>query len=826
MLNIFKNIEDRKEIVILAILVMLAFSIFANAISHSFVWDDSNVVVENSFIRSLKKVPFLFNIEYWKYFNPAQTQGHVDYRPVSMVLNALDYHFWDLDPRGYHLTNILLHVANVILVYYLVCSIMGLAGRDQGKDRSWRGLFTRVAFLTACLYAVHPIHTEAVVWIKNRAELLAGMFMFSSIILFLRHKDAGDRNKVMAVYAGSIVCFVLGILSKETAVMAPFVMVLCAVLFYDMKREYRGVIIKMLPYFLIMSLYAVFKLKVLSLEDVDARKIYLGTYHNALTVVKTLGYYFKLLVFPVNLNVDRMFGIPVSFFESGVVLSFIVLVMTGAVLWMYRRYRLVIFSVMWILITLVPVSNVVFLSGRPVAEQRLYIPSLGYCVLLALGIRWLWDAAGSRVRMRYAVSIVAGALAVGYSLITVNRNLDWKDPISLWSRTIAGSPDGYRAHYNLGCEYFVNGDIEKALDSLNRSIDINPLYWKAYFNTGAVYQMMGDNTMAIRNYKKAIVLKGSDPEPYINLGIIYRHYGQPELAVEYFREAINRDIHAVKAYTNLGNFYFETKEYDMAFQVYNMGLKNNPDNVDILYNMANSYKEMGEKHTAIAYYRRVISLDKRYSGAYNNLALILDDREEAVKLCQKAIKIHPQSSKTYNNMGNLYLMQGQRDKAIEHFNAALKLDPESPEILNNMGRALGNDMSAAEYYHRAIDLKPDFYIACVNLANLYYNNGRSEEAVVILKKAIQIDPEEPAAYNSLGNVYLVEGNNREGIRFFKKAVKADPKYAIGYSNLAVAYFQEKDFDLAVTYCRKAIDLGHTVNPDFFKHLLPHMENRK
>ena len=179
------NLSDskKKHTISLLVLIILGFVVFSNTFRNPFMWDDEELIVENKYIQSPGSIPFLFSLQYWKYYAPEEKGW---YRPVRVITLAIDHFFWKLNPFGYHLTNLLLHIVNIIIIYFFVLKLKTFTKRkNEPRASSFRQHFLEPAFLTAALFAVHPIHTESVTWIKNRSDLLASIFFLLSLSFFL-----------------------------------------------------------------------------------------------------------------------------------------------------------------------------------------------------------------------------------------------------------------------------------------------------------------------------------------------------------------------------------------------------------------------------------------------------------------------------------------------------------------------------------------------------------------------------------------------------------------------------------------------------------------
>ena len=455
---------NMKRYIAFILLILVSIIIFSNTFQNPFMWDDNELIVENRYIKHLKFIPFLFSFTYWKYHHPL-TKGF--YRPITTTSFALDYSLWGTNPFGYHLTNLILHILNVMLIYLT----LSLLGRGKGE-----GMFS-IPFLAALFFAAHPIHTESVSWIKNRSDLLVLLFFLISFMLFIRYTQ---KRKGVLPYLVAIFCFILALSSKAVAFSLPFILV-SYILCFIPRESYKKAIISTIPFFGVMAGYIIYKLIAPSYAAATNVEYSMAISSKIFLVTKTLGYYFKLLILPINLNAERLLAIPESFFEPGVFISFIVLLIISIItIKTFTREKLISFGLLWIFLTLGPVSNIIFLSARPIAEQRLYIPSLGFCLILALVITKLWQSKPTK-----PIAILSSAfILIFYSSATIMRNYDWNDPVAFWSKTLEGSPDSFRAHNNLGKEYYLIGRYEEAITSYNKAIEIYPYYALGYNKLG------------------------------------------------------------------------------------------------------------------------------------------------------------------------------------------------------------------------------------------------------------------------------------------------------------------------------------------------------
>ena len=276
------------------LLLVICLVAFANTLPNDFMWDDPYLIAENPYLRDYTNIPLFFTPYYWDTMHP-YADGQALYRPLRTLTFAIDYHFWGLNPAGYHLTNLLLHMINVTLVFFLV-SVMDR--RLTGARRtpvSVRSALMRLPFLTAVLFAIHPIHTESVTYIKNRSDLLSFLFFVSAVLLFIEYRPPLSLARRLLMTAGSWLCFALALLSKEMALTLPAVLVLFIACFTD--RPDRGrALVRVLPYGLLALLALWFRQTMLSPVDLPGTAVRPDLIPHFLAVIKTVGIYLWLLV--------------------------------------------------------------------------------------------------------------------------------------------------------------------------------------------------------------------------------------------------------------------------------------------------------------------------------------------------------------------------------------------------------------------------------------------------------------------------------------------------------------------------------------------------
>ncbi|MFC2091247.1 tetratricopeptide repeat protein [Elusimicrobiota bacterium] len=502
----------------------------------------------------------------------------------------------------------ILHILNVIMVYFLVHVIMqsGKKSFYGHDDTKWTGYYF-IPFLTALFFAVHPIHTESINFIKNRSDLMALLFLGMSILFFV--KDSVSKNNIY--YVLSLVLSIAAILSKSVVVVLPVILILYIVLFKPVK-EYGFYAAKTIPFALIMAVFLFFRISYRQLNAPVAYGFNITVWGRLLIVFKTLGYYFYILVFPVNLNAMRHLDFRMSITDPGVILSVVVLpVIFYVVIKNIKRSRLSCFGFFWIIFMILPVSNILINRARPIAEQRLYLPSLGFCLLLAVFIHKLWSLNIIYFKKtRIAAVFLSIAIIIFYSGVTINRNPDWKDEVSFWTKTIQRSPGNPKSYNNLGYAYFHKGNYDMAIKYASKASAIKPEYSSPHNLLGMVYERRGDLDRALEEFTAALMIEPDNYTYTNNKGLIHFKLGDHAKALSEFKNAKKLDPDKLLAYKNTAIVYTHQDKFAKAIQEYQMIMKIDNKNVMAYAGLGYVYWMADDKEKAMEQYIAIENIKK------------------------------------------------------------------------------------------------------------------------------------------------------------------------------------------------------------------------
>ena len=562
------------------ILIIIISSVsYTNIIKNEFVWDDPKFVSW----AGAKDFNDIYN-----FFKGEVPEGHGGvYRPLRSIFYVISYKLWKLNPVGYHLQSILIHLISTILIYFIVLNIT--------EKRI-------IGFMSALLFGVHPIHTETITSITGSFDIIGVIFFLISFYLYL--KASSSENQYNIKYVLSIIFALFAFLTYELTLTLPLLIILYEFCFKKIKK--KGIIRKIKAYslyFVIMSFYFFTRYIILK---VPGRANYLANsfYFTMLTMTKAFLKYILLVLFPISPNVNHtisegilslayadfnekailaqsLFDLHILFATAVIAVLFIIAIKS------FNKYPIVSFCIGWFFIGLAPVLNIIP-QGSILSEKYLYISSFGFCLLFSYGIHQIYNITHNKMKYVKVVLILFFIITtIAYSMQTFSRNKDWKNELTLWSKTVEQSPNSALAHNNIGVVYQKQGNIDLAIDVYKQAIALNPNYAEAYNNLGLVYQSQGKTKLAVEAYQKALALN-QNPAFHNNLGIAYQIQGKLELAIEEYKKALSiQDNYA--SHNNLAIAYYNLGKKDIAIEEYKKALKINPNYLEAHKNVYFNY---------------------------------------------------------------------------------------------------------------------------------------------------------------------------------------------------------------------------------------------
>jgi Tfp pilus assembly protein PilF len=589
---------------------LVACLVYANSLGGAFVSDDRPLVLDHPYTKHLRDFPAIFTAGHYA--------GNGGYRPLTTASFALNYQLGTTNPLGYHLVNVLLHALVSMLVYLLCARIF----RSE-----------TAALIAAFIFAVHPIHTEAVAWISGRAELWAAFFALLSWLFYLRSNESTILRR--EDFVASLALFFAALLSKENALVLPL-LIAAGDLF--LAREKRKQVAKFKSYaafVAVIAFYFAFRWTLYQHAIIRAADR-ISYYDNPLasveasarivTALKILGQYFLLLAWPRHLLADYSFNtVPIvrHLADVGVGLTLGLILVLGEIsLVSFLRRGRIWLPIAIAVIAIAPTANLFSPVGTIKAERLLYLPSVGFC--LALGLIWA-DLIGrwkkrEALRISANVILVLGMISLG--LRTLIRNEDWRSEWSLWSATARNAPQNFRAQMMLASESLRAGAIETAIEGNRRALAIEPASEDALLNLGVSLVQAGQIAEATQLFERAVLDHPHSASFRLNLGLTYAARGDILSAEENFRQAIELNPASAIGYLNHGLALSRMEKKEEALENYRRAFELKPDYAEAWNAFGALSLKLGRKDDARQALTRALALRPDYRDAINNLQLL------------------------------------------------------------------------------------------------------------------------------------------------------------------------------------------------------------
>ena len=739
----------RRNLVICLLLIVATVLAYGRVVGYEFTnFDDPDYVTANQVVQDGLTVDGVV----W-----AWTTGHsANWHPLTWLSHMLDCQLFGLNPAGHHLSSILLHAVNALLVFFVLRALTRLV---------WPSAFA------AALFALHPLHVESVAWVAERKDVLSALFGLLALWAYVAYARGGGRGRYLLVLA----LLALGLMAKPMLVTLPCVFLLLD--FWplgrlrrrradgiDPGRALNGVaaeaprcpqrslgflLVEKIPLLGLSAGSSVVTFLVQrsagAMKNPDSFSLALRCANAAVSYVRYIGKMF----WPADLGLiyphPNMPGgepwVAGQIVGAALVLALISAVTLGAV---RRRYLLV--GWLWFLGTLVPVIGLVQVGGQAMADRYTYLPLLGLFIMIAFGAA---DLVERRPSYRVTAIAAAAAVLVACGAGTWFQAHHWRNWRSLYEHALAVAPNAVIVHYNMGTKLQQDGEQELAKFHLRRAISLNPEHVDARNNLGVALVAEGKIDEAIEHYRKALEVIPDHPGTHCNWGIALAGRGQSAEAAQHYLKALAAAPDFVPAHLNYGTLLFAAGKIDEAIDHYAAALRTSPKHPGALTNMGQALRKKGDLDGAIRYFRQVLAGDPLFPNAHLILAGALVDN-------------------------------GQSEQALDHFRQAVELDPDSVEALHQLAMALddlGRNQDAADLYLETLRLKPDFHQAHANLGNLLKRVGRTDTAIVHYRQAVALEPSDPTMHYLLGAALTEVHELDEALAQFQEANRLTPDWA-------------------------------------------------
>jgi tetratricopeptide (TPR) repeat protein len=604
--------ERRRALWISIALIVLNVLVYASVWRHDFVsFDDPQYVTENVHVTGGLT---------WAGVRWALTTGEAgNWHPLTWISHMLDVRLFGVHAGPQHVTNLVLHIVNSLLLFGVLWRMTGALGLS--------------AFVGA-LFAVHPIHVESVAWISERKDVLSTFFWFLGVWAYVDYVREGKWTR----YALVFLFLALGLMSKPMLVTFPFALLLLD--YWPLSRPVSGrLVVEKMPLFALVAASSVVTFLAQSRGGaVSALAALPLTSRVANAVVAYVGYIQKML-WPVQLAVlypySREFGWRLA------LAAVVLITLTALATIESRRYRYVLVGWLWYLGTLVPVIGLVQVGIQSMADRYAYVPSVGLFIIVAWGVTDLLRALPHR---RVTILAAAGSAIVACTFTARTQVQYWRDSLTLWEHAASVSPGDAHVETALGSVLSEKGKVAEATALFADALQREPQFAEAHNKLGVALADQGRLADAIPHYEAALRSKPSLAEAHYNLGNALAAQGKLEDAIAQYHEA----------------------------------LRLRPDDAATHNGLGSALDDAGRLDDAIAEYQQAIRLNQKFADAHNNLGAARAKQgrtDDAILEFLEALRLNPDQADAHYNVAVMLNAKGRTAEAVQHLQEALRLKP-------------------------------------------------------------------------------------------------------------------------------------------------------
>jgi protein O-mannosyl-transferase len=603
----------------IGVLVVSVFIAFSGGFNNEFVnWDDQNYVYQNPMVK-----------------NPSGQWGtawnsHValNYHPLTMTSLMINSALFGIESaRSYIVTNTIIHLLNVLFVFWFVLLLL----KNKTKillPKAGKPLF--VAFVTALLFAIHPMRVESVIWVSERKDVLYSFFFLAACINYLKYLDT-EKNRKYLIY--SFFLFLASCLSKGQAVVLPIVFLL---LDYWRERKFeRNIFVEKIPFLVLSLLFGLIAVSVqgggnfgglLHVEGIAGTAMNAAPKGSIFSNILYAGYGFMMycyhLIIPFKLSSLYPYRAPEESHPEYFLGLMIMLMVIGVGFFNYGRNKIITFGIGFFLITIALVLQLLQVGGAIMADRYTYLPYIGFFFIISIFLWNLFQKQGFQKNIAIGIISLFSILCI---FLTRKQVETWQDSEALFSQRVKLEPDDYRAYYNLGEVYMAKENPDGVITNFALAIEKG---WKEtntpWLNLAVAYEKNKDYPKALENYNY-MILKAPDAEMYLGRGNVYLNAQQPEKALPDLEKAMSMPKLKDKkmARGSLATAQLNTGKYKEALENYNIvidkeGVK---DNSEYYYNRGVAKTKFGDNQGALADIKQCVKLKPDHVKA--NQALVL-----------------------------------------------------------------------------------------------------------------------------------------------------------------------------------------------------------
>jgi protein O-mannosyl-transferase len=572
-------------------LLLAVLLVFGQTLRHKFVnFDDDKYIVDNPHVAKGITGESLV----WAFTSRDASNWH----PLTWLSHLLDCRLYGLSPRGHHLTNVLLHAAAAIVLFFALQRMTG---------DCWPSAFV------AAFFALHPLRAESVAWIAERKDVLSGLLFMLTLTAYLGYVR---RPFSPARYLLVVACFTLGLMAKPMLVTLPFVLLLLD--YWPLNRFHQRlrVIVEKLP-LLALSIASCVVTLWAQQETIAASRqaTFFDRFGNAAV---SYVIYLRQFLWPTDLAV--LYPHPGTSLASWKIAASVLLLtsITAGVVLLRRRAPYLLVGWLWYLGMMLPVIGLIQVGYQAMADRYTYLPQIGLCIAVAWAAK---EAAGNVAWRRHALGIAATVALTAFAVVAWRQTSYWQNSETLWTHTLACTERNAVAHYNFGVALADWSRVDEAVEQYKHAIEVNPDYAEARYNLAVLINHQGQVDEAIEQYRKVLKIAPDSSDAHLNLGAALARQGHDDEAIEHYREALRILPQSADAHNNLANALVRRKSFDEAIRHYESALRFDPNYVAAHFSLANLLADRGDFSGAISHYRIVLQIDPSRQDAEQNLEM-------------------------------------------------------------------------------------------------------------------------------------------------------------------------------------------------------------
>jgi protein O-mannosyl-transferase len=662
--------EDRRKRLVLVLCLLLitgVAAVYVRVGGFDFVdYDDPFYVLRNP------QVPAGLT---WTGVKWAFTTMHAgNWIPLVWLSLMLDRSILGIGAGGFHLTNVALHIANTVLLFWVL---------KQYSKAIW------ASFFVAALFALHPLHVESVAWVTERKDVLSTLFWMLTMLAYVRYVEVPNTGRYLIV----CVVFALGLMAKSMLVTLPLALLLMD--YWPLKRLWPEekktgfavgrLLFEKLPLVIMSALVCVVTVIAQKSSGAVAKISIVPLGQRIGNAMVSYCQYLINMFWPADLAVFYPYPVnPIVGWK--VAASLVILAVVTIVVILFRRHRYLLVGWLWYLGTLVPIIGIVQVGGQAMADRYTYIPLTGIFIMLV----WLAGDIVAQSRHKKLVVGVAGSAILGVlGGMTFVQVGYWRDTMSLFTHCAAVTPDNVIVREYLGIGFARKGDAEAALREFKEALRFEPTDIRTFYNIGNMLVLLGRTDEAIEYYNRVLEQKPGDADTCVALASARIIKGEIELALDSYREGLKYHPENIILRGELALVLLQRNRLDEAITELEQVVKIKADSTTYC-NLGIAWAQKGQASRAAEYYKKAIELNQANAKAYynfGNLLLAQNMPEKAIIEYQKAIRAMPDYALAHNMLAAVFMHTGKIAEAITEYERAIKIDPNNKDALAGLEKA-------------------------------------------------------------------------------------------------------------------------------------------